>query len=597
MHIFALGLPHTQTTERFLSCAYTQKVRNLCKMMTERGHHVVHLGTEGSDPVCSENVAVTPKAMHEELYGHPGTGFFHFETDGKFKPYTDLYIANTRKAILERSRGNYKSIICIPWGGPQISAVHDIPQLIVESGIGYQYTFAKYRVFESYAWMHFHHGKENQAGGSKWYDVVIPNYINPDHFASAEQREDYFLFLGRLNADKGVGIAADLAKACKRKLIICGQGDPTPYLSNPYVEYRKPVGVEGRKELLSKAYAFIHPTFYLEPFGGVMVEAMASGCPVITTDWGAMTETVLHGHTGYRCRTWEQFLWAAKHVDAIDRKVCRQWALDNYAMDRMAVAYEDFFQSVLNLDGQGWQTAHPKRPDLAWIQLTYPGLKRPDYSRPHVEPHLGTPWEKAQQFEKDWWHGDQKKWPEEQRKQDIYAWHMGLPANKDLGERKILDLGCGPLPMLLRFRHGPSVGVDPLPMPEGTEERFKAADIRLVNQKAEDYVPDMEFDEVWVYNVLMHVDSPVQVLRTAAKGAKTVRLFEWVGEGGDVGHPHVLRPELFEEFFNPKEWRRVLWDRGRHEGAHGTNTDEYLAVVAERIEPCPPSTALPMSAP
>jgi glycosyltransferase involved in cell wall biosynthesis len=147
-----------------------------------------------------------------------------------------------------------------------------------------------------------------------------------------------------------------------------GQGDPKPYLSSG-VEYHGPVGVKERRELLRNARGLFSATVYLEPFGGVAVEAMMSGCPVITTDWGAYAETVAHGYTGFRCHTMAEFVKAARNIGSIDPQICRKWAVANYSLDRVGSMYENYFKSVLELNvvgKEGWTA-----PELEWTSLDY----------------------------------------------------------------------------------------------------------------------------------------------------------------------------------------------------------------------------------
>jgi glycosyltransferase involved in cell wall biosynthesis len=90
------------------------------------------------------------------------------------------------------------------------------------------------------------------------------------------------------------------------------------------------------------------PTHYAEPFGAVQMEAQMAGLPVITTDWGAFPECVIHGQTGYRCRVLEHFVWALKHVHLLDRRFIRNYAQANYSLERVAPMFEEFFSMVLN---------------------------------------------------------------------------------------------------------------------------------------------------------------------------------------------------------------------------------------------------------
>jgi glycosyltransferase involved in cell wall biosynthesis len=112
---------------------------------------------------------------------------------------------------------------------------------------------------------------------------------------------------------------------------------------------------------------------YNEPFGYVAIEAMLSGTPVITVDWGAFTETVLHGVTGYRCRTFEQFYWAANNIDLIKNKDCRDWAEKNYNFEKVGKMYTEYFQSLINIrTKEGWYTENADRKELDWLTKIHP---------------------------------------------------------------------------------------------------------------------------------------------------------------------------------------------------------------------------------
>jgi len=146
-----------------------------------------------------------------------------------------------------------------------------------------------------------------------WYDAVIPNYFDLGDFEYRADKEDYFLYLGRVGPGKGVHIAMQIVEAIGGKLIVAGPGrleEMGTRTDRPVSEYVEHVGVadvETRKKLMAKAKAMILPSTFVEPFCGVQVEAMLSGTPIITTDWGAFAEYNIHGVTGYRCRTFEQF--------------------------------------------------------------------------------------------------------------------------------------------------------------------------------------------------------------------------------------------------------------------------------------------------
>lgn len=367
--VHLLGLAHTKTSKEYGSCAYTQKILKMGKMLTSLGHTVYHYGAEGSNLECSEHITCVTDA--EQQYCYEGYDWHKEQFRGDVNDFA--YKKFTKRAIEEiNKRKQPKDLLLISMGTWQKPIADATGVMPVEMGIGYTGVWAPYRVFESYCWMHYIYGMlypSGEACDGRNYDVVIPNYYDPEDFEYCDKKEDYYLYIGRFIARKGIQIAQQVCDHLGAKLIVAGQGKLEDLgIKSSNIEDIGYVDFKQRSELMGKAKAVFVPTIYLEPFGGVNVEAAFCGTPAITSDWGGFTETVKHGVTGYRCRTFDDFIWAAKNVDGIRPEDCRKHAMENYSLDRVRYMYQEYFTKLLDLFGKGWYELHPERGELDWLR-------------------------------------------------------------------------------------------------------------------------------------------------------------------------------------------------------------------------------------
>jgi glycosyltransferase involved in cell wall biosynthesis len=189
------------------------------------------------------------------------------------------------------------------------------------------------------------------------YAGVVPNGIDVDAYTYREAKDDYLVFIGRANPEKGVALAIDVARRAGLPLkMIVKRSEPpeVAYWMNTVAptlgsdeEVFQDVTHDEKVELLAGARAMVFPIQWAEPFGLVMAEAMACGTPVVTTNWGAAVELVDDGVTGFRRDTVEDLAAAVHRVHEISARACRGRVEERFSATAMVSGYERLFERIL----------------------------------------------------------------------------------------------------------------------------------------------------------------------------------------------------------------------------------------------------------
>jgi glycosyltransferase involved in cell wall biosynthesis len=186
---------------------------------------------------------------------------------------------------------------------------------------------------------------------------VIHHGVDIDYFPNGKGEGDYCLFLGRMTPEKGAhraiaaarraGLPLQMAAKCREsaereyfeKFVEPELGDDAVYLGE--------VSNEDKLELLASARALLFPIRWNEPFGMVMIEALACGTPVLAFPEGAVPEVVENGTNGFLCADEEAMADALGHIDRIDRAACRADVERRFSTDRMVGDHLELFDTLL----------------------------------------------------------------------------------------------------------------------------------------------------------------------------------------------------------------------------------------------------------
>ena len=192
---------------------------------------------------------------------------------------------------------------------------------------------------------------------------TIYHGLPPNLLPFSANAGSYLAFLGRISREKRVDRAIAIAIACEQPLKIAAKVDPADreyfehdirhLLEHPLIEYIGEIGEPEKAAFLGDASALLFPIDWPEPFGLVMIEALACGTPVVAFRGGSVSEVLEDGVTGFVVDTLDDAIAATRQVKRLDRRRCRAVFEQRFSVGRMARDYLALYERLISARARG----------------------------------------------------------------------------------------------------------------------------------------------------------------------------------------------------------------------------------------------------
>jgi glycosyltransferase involved in cell wall biosynthesis len=317
-------------------------VHLLTEELVRRGHDVT-LFASGDSLTTARLRSVTPVPFR---YGEVGDGLRHAEY---------LQLANAQACFLAAAEGEF-DIVHNHAGieGQVLGAGSRTPVLTTNHN---PFVPQTQPIWDAYPWAHHAVSAASAATfPSRGALPPIHHGINVESFSFGRQPEGYLLFLGRFLPDKGAMRAIEVSRLAGRRLVLAGKVDTAdvehftrdiePAIDGDRIRYVGEADADAKRRLLAGADALLFPIEWDEPFGLVMIEALASGTPVIGFRRASVPEVVDDGLTGFVVDDVAAMAAAVNRLAEIDRRACRGEAERRFTVERMADDYVRHYAMV-----------------------------------------------------------------------------------------------------------------------------------------------------------------------------------------------------------------------------------------------------------
>jgi glycosyltransferase involved in cell wall biosynthesis len=320
-------------------------VADLADALVDRGHAVTLIGA-GRPGTAARFIPVWDSTIPERL-GEPFPEAVH--------------AALTRKAVSDLANSDGVDVVhdhtlTGPLNAPAYAAI-GLPTVVTMHGPVDDDLYRYYATLgKDIALVAISQRQRQLAPDLSWVGMVH-NAVRADSWPFSRDKGDYALFLGRYHPHKAPHLALDAAHAAGMRLVLAGKC-AEPFEREYFEQQIRPrltpndhvfglADATQKRELLVNARCLLFPVQWEEPFGMVMIEAMACGTPVVALRAGAVPEVVVHGVTGTICEHPDELPDAILQVHKIDPADCRQRVIEHFNSEQLGAGYESAYRAAL----------------------------------------------------------------------------------------------------------------------------------------------------------------------------------------------------------------------------------------------------------
>jgi glycosyltransferase involved in cell wall biosynthesis len=316
---------------------------DLIDALVDRGHHVVMVGA-GENGTRARFVRTYEVAPSERL-GELVPEVLH-------TAWSNSYLSSLELDVIHDHS----------FSGPPTAEGRKAPTVVTAHGPAAGEIGIYYQAISSHVHLVAISDAQRRVAPELNWAATVHNAVNTRNFRFREAKDDYVLFLGRFGPEKGAHLAIDAAREAGRPILLAGKVQE-PNESAYFEAEIKPrlgrdttflgeVGMQVKQELAGSARCLLFPICWEEPFGMVMIEAMACGTPVVALNRGSVSEVVADGITGFIRDDPADLAAAIDKAGELDPAACRRHVVQRFDASGMAAGYERVYAAALTGSGQ-----------------------------------------------------------------------------------------------------------------------------------------------------------------------------------------------------------------------------------------------------